>query len=144
MENQQQDHLSQMDIQIDNGARHQLNEAAKWGKFLSLVIFIGCALMLLFGIIGGSALVKTFGAITPAAVSWGEYGALFIGIIVFVVAIISFVYYFLYQFSVKVKSALMSENPDQFNAAIKSLKTFFIITTIAGGLSLLSSLAKIF
>lgn len=145
MENYQQDHLSEMDLQLDGEVRQHFTEAGKWAKFISIVVFIGCALVLVFGIIGGASIVNAFrsvGNIDGILRNFG--GQLIIAVIVFVVAVVSFVYYFLFTFSQKMKNALLTESTAQFNAALKSLKIFFIITTVLALLSLVNSIANMF
>jgi hypothetical protein len=52
------------------------------------------------------------------------------------------VYYFLYNFSQKIKTALLTENTADLNAGLKSLKIFFIITTSFAIISLLNTIAQ--
>jgi hypothetical protein len=144
MEDLRQDHLSQMDLQVDNIVRQQFYEAGKWSKFIAIVMFVACGLMLLFGILGGAA-------IYTALKKFGNYqfitdfdGTLLIAVLVLVVAILAVVYYFLYNFSRKIKRALISDNTTELNEGLKSLKTFFIISTVLSILSLLFSIAKFF
>ncbi len=145
MENLQHDHLTNMDLQIDDQVRQQLNESGKWAKFISIVMFGACGLILLAGIAGGATIGNIFKRFGSAYDVFGGFnGAVFIIIIVFVVAIVAFVYYFLFNFSRKIKTALLSENTSEFNTALKSLKTFFIITTVFAILSLLSNIYNIF
>ena len=62
----------------------------------------------------------------------------------FLVLVAAFIYFFLFQFATKVKSALATENADQLSSGIKSLKTFFIISTILAGVALLNSIINLF
>jgi hypothetical protein len=140
MENFNQDHLTNMDLEMDREVRLQLNEAAKWSKFISIVMFVASGLILIFGIVGGAALtgvLRKFGRTYD--VLGGFDGAVFIAIIAFIAVVLALVYYFLFNFSQKIKTALLSENTADFNAGLKSLKTFFIITTVFAILTLLST-----
>lgn len=140
MENFNQDHLTNMDLEADREVRVQLNETAKWAKFISIVMFIACGLILIFGIIGGAALTGVLRKLGGTYdVLEGFDGAILIMIIVFIVAVLALVYYFLFNFSQKIKMALLSENTADFNAGLKSLKIFFIITTVFAILGLLSN-----
>ena len=60
MENSTQDHLENVDLQIDNQVRQQLSEAGRWTKFIAIVMFIACGLLLVFGIAGTAALSNIF------------------------------------------------------------------------------------
>lgn len=145
MENLQQDHLNEMGLQIDGDVRQQLAVASKWAKFISILVFVGCGLLLVFGVAGGAAIMSAFNRFGSFSNYFGEFGGtFFIIIVVFVVAVFCAVYYFLYAFAQKVKNALLSENTSDLNAGLRSLKTFFVITTIFAILSLLNTLITLF
>lgn len=145
MENLQKDHLRGMDLEIDNQVRQQFYDTARWTKFISIVMFVACGLLLVFGTIGGAALYSVVKKMGAASGLLGELsGALFITIILLVTVVLAIVYYFLFNFSRKVKNALLSENAEELNAGLRSLKTFFIITTVFAILSLLNSIASMF
>lgn len=145
MENLQKDQLRGMDLEIDNQVRQQFYDAARWTKFISIVMFVACGLLLIFGTIGGAALYSVVKKMGAASGLLGELsGALFITIILLVTVVLAIVYYFLFNFSRKVKNALLSENTEELNAGLRSLKTFFIITTVFAILSLLNSIASMF
>ncbi len=145
MENLNKDHLTNMDLEMDREVRLQLNETAKWTKFISIVMFIACGLILIFGIAGGAALTGVLRKLGGTYDVLGSFsGAILIIVIVFIIAVLALVYYFLFDFSQKIKTALLSENIADFNAGLKSLKTFFIITTVFAILSLLNNLYNLF
>lgn len=145
MENLQKDHLTHMDLEIDTQVRQQLNDAGKWSRFISIVMFIASGLILLFGIIGGAALNNVFDRLGSGYSVLGDLdGGIFIVIIALVAIVLAVVYYFLFDFSNKVKTALLSESTSEFNKGLKSLKTYFIITTIFAIISLLSSVYNLF
>jgi hypothetical protein len=141
MENFNQDHLTNMGLDLNGEVRLQLNEAAKWSKFIAIVMFIASGLILIFGIAGGAALTAALRKLGGGYDFLGDFeGAVLIVVFVFVAAVLALVYYFLFSFSQKTKVALLSENTADFNAGLKSLKTFFIITTVFAILGLLSSI----
>lgn len=146
MEEIKQDHLGDMGLKIDSEARQHLSDSSKWGKFISITVFIFCSIMLLFAIVGSSAIKEMLNRMTPGNMSFlGEYSfGIIIGIIVFAVVIMSFVYYFLFNYSVKMKSTLLTEDVDTFNKGLASLKIFFIITTILSIITLLNSIYNLF
>jgi hypothetical protein len=140
MENFNQDHLTNMDLEMNGEVRLQLNEAAKWTKFISIIMFIACGLILIFGIAGGAAVTRILKKLGGTYDVLGDFnGAILILIVVLVVAVLALVYYFLFNFSKKIKTALLSENTADFNAGLKSLKIFFIISTVFAILGLLSN-----
>ena len=145
MENLQPDHLTHMDLEIDGQVRQDLYEGAKWAKFISILMFVSSGFILLVALLGGTAMNGIFRSFGSKYALLGQMGGgIVIVIFLLVAAVLSFVYYFLYQFSVKVKTALISENSAEFNEGLKSLKTFFIITTVFAILSLLLSIFNIF
>lgn len=145
MENLQKDHLTHMDLEIDTQVRQQLNDAGKWTRFISIVMFVASGLILLFGIIGGAALNNVFRSLGSGYSALGDFdGGVFIAIVAFVAIVLAVVYYFMFDFSNRMKTALLSESLTEFNKGLKSLKTFFIITTIFAIISLLSSVYNLF
>jgi hypothetical protein len=145
MENLEQDHLTEMDLHIDDDVRQQLYEAGKWSKFISIVMFVACGLLLLMAVLGGAALLSVFRNIGSAYGFIGEFGgAVLIAIIVLLAAVLALVYYFLFNFSNKIKTALLANNTADLNAGLKSLKIFFIITTVFAIISLLNSISQLF
>jgi len=145
MENSEQDHLAGMDLQLEGEVRHQLNDAAKWSRFISVVVFFACGLVLVSGTIGGAAIFNSFRRLGNAGdIFTGFGGSMLIVVIFFMVAVVALVYYFLFNFSAKIKSALISESITELNAGLRSLKIFFIITTVFAILSLLNTIVKLF
>lgn len=145
MEDLEQDHLIEMDVHIDDDVRQQLYEAGKWTKFISIVVFVACGLLLLVALLGGASLLSVFRSFGPAYGYFGELGGvILIAIIVVFVAVLALVYYFLFNFSRKIKNALLTNNTADLNAGLKSLKIFFIITTVFAIISLLNSIVQLF
>ncbi len=143
MENMEKDHLVEMDLNIDADVRQQLHETSKWTKFISIVMFVACGLLLLVGVLGGAVFFSAFRKIGYGFL--GDFGgATLIIIIVVMVAVLGLVYYFLFNFSQKIKTALLSENTAELNAGLRSLKIFFIITTLFAIISLLNTISKLF
>ncbi len=145
MQNEQTNLLSEMDLQIDGHIKQQFADAAKWSKFISIVMFVVAGLVVLFGILGGSALMTTLKRLGGGYEMLDRFGGpILIIVFLFVAAIIAVTYYFLFNFSNKIKTALLAENTDELNKALVSLKTFFIITTVLSVLSLLIKIYNIF
>lgn len=145
MEDLQHDLLSNVGLQVDDEVRQQLSASAKWAKFISIVVFVACGIILIFGVIGTSAIATTFGRLGTSYRLLGELDApVLIIIIVVAVAAVGVVYYFLYNFSQKIKAALVSDSVAELNAGLKSLKTFLIITTVLAILSLISNIYNLF
>ena len=89
MEEKQQDHLSDMGLQIDGEVRQQFSVAGKWAKFISILIFICSGILLIAGFAGGGDIIREFKNISPAYQSFSELeGGILIGIIVFIVLVL--------------------------------------------------------
>jgi hypothetical protein len=148
MENYNQDLLADQGLRIDEEASQHLAEAAKWTKFLSVTMFVLCGVLLLFGVFGASAMIAAFssklGGGQLAGLGGGLGAGVVIAIIIFVVAIMVVYYYFMYNFSNKIKLGISSGDTSLINAGINSLKTFFIITIVFSGISLLSTVIGLF
>lgn len=138
----EKDHLSEMDISVDANVRQQLNDAGKWAKFISIVMFVLCGLLLLVFGIAGASFFSAFDRLGYGFL--GDFGGAIIFIVVLIVVALAVVYYFLFNFSRKIKSALVAENTSELNAGLKSLKIFFIITTVFAILALLNTITKLF
>jgi len=145
MENMEDDHLTEMDLRVDADVRQQLQDAGKWTRFISIVMFVGCGLLLMLFIIGGARFLSVFSTLRSAYGFLGEFGfaAIFI-VVLIVIAVVALIYYFLFNFSQKIKTALVTENTADLNAGLRSLKIFFIITTVFAMLSLLNTISKLF
>jgi hypothetical protein len=145
MENQSADMLSSIDIQIDNEVKQQFTEAAKWSKFISILVFVFAGIMLVIGIAGSTFLLQALSKYNSSFLGIGALGnGVVIAVVVVLVALFSFIYFFLYKFATKIKIAIASEDKNLMTEALGALKTFFIISAIFGGLSLLFSITNLF
>lgn len=144
MENYQPDHLAEMDLQFEGEVRHQFANAATWTKFISIVVFCACGMMLFLGVLGGMSFFNSMKRLGGMGYLFGNFtGAILVFVILFVAATVSLVYYFLFNFSRKVQRALVSEDINELNAGLRSLKIFFIITTVFSILSLFNTIVKL-
>jgi ABC-type Fe3+ transport system permease subunit len=141
-----QDLLSGGELELDNEVKYRLNEAARWGNFISIVMFVFAGLILLMGFVAGSILndaLKKLGA-EYEFLNEINSSAIFAVAFAIVAVIVAVVYYFLFAFGKKTKAALLSENLTELNAGLGSLKVFFIITTIISIGFLLISIINLF
>ncbi len=146
MEQNEQNYLGDMNLQVDQEVKGHFNNSAKWTRFISITVFIFCGIMLIGGILGGSTIVSLFDKASAGSTGFlfKLSGKLLILIVVFFVLVMAFINYFLYNYAVKIKSALQNENVETFNKGLSSLKTFFIITTVFAILTLINSLYELF
>ncbi|MBA2250134.1 MAG: hypothetical protein H0W12_08065 [Chitinophagaceae bacterium] len=124
------------DLQVTPATENYLVAAAKWGKFLAIVGFIFCGLMVVMSFLIGSVLSNYS--------SYATYNInpIYLTVLYIVLAIILFFpCFFLYKFSVKMQQAIKSKNQENLDMAFSNLKSLFkfygIVTIITLSLYLL-------
>ncbi len=105
-----------------------LRETVKWTKFLSIMGFIGIALMVLLGLFVGVALSMMPSA-NQSSLPFAP-GLLSLLYLVFA-AVYACPVYYLYKFSVDTKSALDSMNPNLLEEGLSYLKSHYKFVGIA-------------
>lgn len=139
------------DLQIDHQSGSYLSETAKWAKFLSILGFIFCGLILIIAIFFGSFLTSGFfgkyGGVGTGAAA-GALGGLFIFIYVIIALIYFFPCLFLFNFSNKMQVAIRNNDQGQLNISFRNLKSFFkfcgIFTIVILGFYLLVLIFALF
>lgn len=117
------ENLLAAELQIDSVAYSYLSEAAKWGKFLSILGFIFTGFFVIIALFAGTLLNR--------ATAYGGGGGAIIGgsvltIIYLIAAAINlFISLFLYRFSVKMKVALYSNDQGLLNNSFLNLKNLY-------------------
>jgi hypothetical protein len=114
---------------IDQASRAHLSEAAKWAKFLAIVGFIMCGLIVVVAIFAGSIFTMMSGSYNDgyrsSARLTGGMGA-FVAIFYIGFAILFFFpYLFLFRFANHMKNALNSNEQLTLNASFQNLKIMF-------------------
>ena len=114
---------------LTSGARGYLLEIAKWGKFLSILGFIGIGLMVLFGLFFGSimgvAMSQAAGPV-QAASPFNALGAGVFGIIYVLLALLYLMpVYYLYKYSTEAKNSILSNNDSGLESALGNLKSHY-------------------
>lgn len=114
-------------LSIDPMTKNHLAEAARWAKFLAIVGFIMCGLMVVLAIFAGSIIgqmdsysrYETSADVTSAA-------AVTVAIFYIIGALLCFFpYLFLFRFASKMKFALSSNDQEMLNASFQNLKVTF-------------------
>lgn len=117
---QEQKDLLSNELIINETSQSNLNTAAKWGKFLSIVGFILCGIMVVGGIFAQALLssARTFQYDTDAVK--------YIGIVYAICAVILFFpCLYLFQFTNKMQMAIRTSNQGSLDAAFINLKSMF-------------------
>jgi hypothetical protein len=136
---------------IDQTSKAHLADAAKWARFLAIVGFVFCGLMVVFSIFFGS-----FFSMLPGSASNSDMDADFaqglaIGMIIYylIIATIVFIgYLFLYRFATHMRRALATNDQNVLNTSFQNLKITFryvgiltIIGLVLMALGILSGIA---
>jgi hypothetical protein len=113
------------ELSIDRESIDLLTETARWGKFLAIVGFITCGLILILSFFAGALLANSTAALSPysnnevrAATSIG--GALLTVLYIIVAVIYFFPCLYLYRFSVRMKAALNTNDQTKLNQSLRS------------------------
>jgi hypothetical protein len=141
---------SLFELEIDSLSKGYLSESAKWGKFLSIIGFIGCGLLVLAGII----MATQVGQMNKAIRDYGGQDAGFarLGPVIGIAyALVALLYFFpslyLFRFSNHMKLALVSNDQQRLVVSFMNLKSMFkfvgILTIIVLGLYFLALLISI-
>jgi hypothetical protein len=114
---------------IDQSSRAHLSEAAKWAKFLAIVGFVMCGLIVVLAIFAGSFLALMSNSFNDGYSSStrlsGGMGA-FVAIFYIGIAILFFLpYLFLFRFATRMKTALNTNDQLTLNTSFQNLKIMF-------------------
>jgi len=127
MEQNQQESL--FGLGIDPATRNHLSEAARWAKFLAIVGFVICGLIVIGGLFFASLMSSMSSGFSRSNY---EYEAMTSGITTFMSALyilVAVLYFipclFLYKFGNMMKPALASNDQEMLNSSLQNLKKMF-------------------
>lgn len=111
------------DLQIDRPVATNLREAAKWGKFLGIMGFIFCGLLVIIGFFAGTIFSRAFSQMGgDMKMGMGS----FMTIIYILIAILYFFpCLYLFNFSTKMQRALQENDQGSLADSFKNLKSCF-------------------
>lgn len=111
------------ELQLTQAAQEFLREAAKWAMFLSILGFIGLALILFMGLgmfAAGSAIDSA------GAGAMGAFPASIMGVAYLLMAVLYFFpILYLYKFASNTKQALLNSSTEQLTESLKNLKSHY-------------------
>jgi uncharacterized oligopeptide transporter (OPT) family protein len=108
-------------LKITPSAKGFLKETASWCKFLSILGFISLGLLLL----GSFFIGVLYSSLPQVAAAPFNLGTIMTVFYVVVIIIYIFPIYYLYQFSAKVKKALLLKDDEVLTSAFKMLKSHY-------------------
>lgn len=142
---QQTPTTSLFDLQMDQEASTYLGEAARWARFLSILGFIMCGLLILVGLFLGSVVSTAFrGSMGSGSV----FGGTFFTMLYVVIALLYFFpCLYLFQFGSKMRTAQRNNDQQLLSESFKNLKSCFkffgILAIVVLGLYALALIAAV-
>ena len=117
-------------LNIDPATKNHLSEAARWAKFLAIVGFVVCGLILIIGIFAGTIFENMPASRFERFDSGAEMNTRGLGAAAAVMyALVALLYFFpclfLFNFASKMKIALISNDQDSLSASFQNLKKTF-------------------
>ncbi len=111
------------DLQVSPASQTFLSEAARWGKFLSIVGFVFCGLMMILAFFIPTLMMNLppYNQVASAMTSAMSAGLTIVYLLL--ALLLFFPCLYLYRFSVKMKVALGSISQESFEASLQNLKS---------------------
>ena len=117
-------------LAIDLDSRSYLSETTKWGKFLAIIGFIMCGLIVLIGLFFGTV----FSTLGNLGGQMNNMGGAFATVMAIVYTLLAVLYFFpclfLYRFSNQMQAALNRNDGANLTTAFRNLKSLFKFTGI--------------
>lgn len=114
---------------LDQSARAHLSEAAKWAKFLAIVGFVMCGLIVVIAFFVGSFLAMMTNSYNDGYSSTarltGGMGAVVTIFYIGIAILFFFPYLFLFRFATRMKTALNTNDQLTLNTSFQNLKIMF-------------------
>jgi hypothetical protein len=126
------------ELQVDHEASNYLRDAARWAKFLAIVGFIGCGLVVLFGLFAGTIFARLYNVPGMEGAAVSGLGAGYAIFYILMALLYFFPCLYTYNFGRKMQVALRSNDQTQLIQSFKNLKSCYrflgILTIIWLGL----------
>ncbi len=117
---EQHDLLSN-DLLINSISQDNLNSAARWGRFLAIVGFVGIGLMLIVGLV-----VQTLMPTLSRTYGYGNPFLKYIAVVYIIIGVVLFLpCLYLLKFSNKMLEAIRTSNQETLDNAFMNLKSMF-------------------
>lgn len=113
---------------IDENSKSHLMETARWAKFLAIVGFIVCILVVLAGFFAGSVLQQMMGQMGENEIgnlNLQGFGAMLSVLYIGFAILYFFPCLFLYRFATRIITAFTTYEQDHLNRAFQNLKILF-------------------
>lgn len=110
---------------MEGASTRFLAETARWGKFLSIVGFVLCGLLVILALFMGTLMGTAFSQIEGAGLLGGGMSILVTVIYLILAVLYFFPCLYLFRFSDKMKRALVESNQVEMTSAFENLKSCF-------------------
>ena len=125
----EQQNQNLFDLQIDQQTFNYFSESAKWAKFLAIVGFVYCGLIILAAVFAGTIVAAMFPMMGAAGGEMDGAAAMGGGFITFFYLILGLVYFFpclfLYRYASQMQLAIQHNEQQKMQNSIRNLKSFF-------------------
>lgn len=112
-------------LQLDATLQASLANTARWARFLAIVGFVMCGLMVLMAFSVGS-IMSMVGQQTSSLMFMGSYMSGFVIVIYLLVALLYFFpCLYLFRFARKTRMALHEQNQQELDASFRNMERFF-------------------
>ena len=112
-------------LEVEELSARFLSETAKWGKFLSIIGFIMCGLLVIIALFIGVIMGTTFSKLEGAGAIGGGM-SIFVTVLYLAIAVLYFFpCLYLFRFSTKMKKALYENNQVELTSSFENLKSCF-------------------
>lgn len=120
----EQSNVNLFDLQLDQTGSMYLKEMGKWARFLSIVGFVFCGIIVLGAVFAGSFIASSLSQAGGGAMAQGLGG--FITVLYLLIGLLCFFpCFYLFNFSSKVKIAIANNDLETLNGSFRNLKSYF-------------------
>jgi uncharacterized membrane protein len=112
-------------LEIEELSFRFLSESAKLGKFLSIVGFVLCGLLVILALFVGTIMGTAFSQLEGAGMVGGGMSIMVTIIYLLIAALYFFPCLYLFRFSTKMKKALNESNQAELTSSFENLKSCF-------------------
>lgn len=114
---------SLFDLQLDTVGVDYLRESAKWAKFIAIVGFVFCGLMVIIALFAGTILASSMSMAMGGAAGFGG------GLITFIYIVLAAMWFipclYLFRFASGMQVALRNNEQEKLLNSLKNLKSHF-------------------
>jgi len=128
------------DLNVDEIANRNLWGAAGWARFLSVVVFIGIALVIIAFLSLRSQITATLSRFIPGMDGIGFA----VGLLAAAVGIAVILFYFLINGAILVRKGLLNKDQSSFNNGLSSMKNYFIMYGVVAIITIILTILGLF